>query len=42
MNEHLITCGWIFLLVFGSLFLCLCLASAHVSGKWSDEERREG
>ena len=40
MNESLITCGWIFVIVFGSLGLCLALASAHVSGQCSDEERK--
>ena len=41
MNEPFITCGWIFIIVFGSLGLCLALASANVSGKCSEEERGE-
>jgi hypothetical protein len=33
---------WVFVLVFGSLGLCLCIACANVAGHESDEERKRG
>ena len=39
-TEFWIICCWSFLLVFGSLGLCLAIAAAQVSGQCSDEERK--